>query len=233
MNRSHGIKSWSEVERPREILVLRGSSALSVAELLAIILGTGTRDESAVDLARRLLKDLGGDIASLGRASLNDLQRFKGIGEAKAVNIMAVLEIGRRRRLTTARKRTRITNSKEVYEHFHPVLGDLVHEEFWALYLNRSNQVLSLKKLSEGGFHSTIADPKKIFAVALEERACAIIVAHNHPSGNLEPSSEDTKLTHKLQSIGVVMECPVLDHLIVTSEGYFSYADQGMLTKKE
>lgn len=223
------MRNWSPDDRPREKMLGKGASALSDAELLAILIGTGTREESALDISRRILQSLGNDLLALGSLSQKELMRFKGMGEAKSVTLLAAIELGRRRRAGEFKKDNRIRNSREVYERFLEFMGDLKHEEFWVMCLSRAQQVLAVSKIGEGGLSSTIADPKKVFRVALENNAASIIVAHNHPSGNLQPSPEDNKLTNRLVQNGVMMECPVLDHLVVTDIGYYSYADEGTL----
>jgi DNA repair protein RadC len=223
------IKSWTQEERPREKLIEKGAASLADAELIAILLATGSAEDSAVSLARKILGSTAGDLGALSRIGFQDLCKIKGIGPAKAVTLLSAFEIGRRRRSLPTRQKQKIESSKDVFEFFLQDLGDLEHEEFWLMNLNRSNQVISLKRISEGGWHSTIVDPKKVFSKALEEKASAIIVAHNHPSGNLTPSEEDKRITRKLRRCGADLELPVLDHLIITSHGYFSFADEGIL----
>lgn len=229
MENLKGIKTWSPDDRPREKLLLKGSGSLSDAELVAIILGSGSKDQSAVELAREILAGVGNNLVELGKLNTVDLIKFKGMGEAKSVSLVAALELGRRRRAGEARQYTRLSSSREAYEYFLQNMGDLPYEEFWAMYLNRANGIVALRKVSEGGMSSTVADPKKIYSKALDEKAAAVIVAHNHPSGNLNPSAEDKKLTSKLRKAGHVLECPLLDHLIITDRGYFSFADEGLL----
>lgn len=226
---TQSIKSWSKEDRPREKMIEKGPMALSESELITILLGSGSAAESADVLARKILTFGNNDLSVLARMPYSDLCKIKGIGPAKAVTLVAAFELGRRRRTNEVRQKKKIESSRDVFEYFIQSLGDLAHEEFWLMNLNRNNQVLSLRKISEGGWHSTIVDPKKVFARALEEKASAIIVAHNHPSGNLQPSQEDRKITQKLRRCGIDLELPVLDHLIIASHGYFSFADEGML----
>ncbi len=226
---TQSIKSWSKQDRPREKMIEKGPSALSESELITILLGSGSASEGADVLARKILTFGNNDLAILARMPYSDLCKIKGIGPAKAVTLVAAFELGRRRRSLEVRQKKKIESSRDVFEYFIQNLGDLAHEEFWLMNLNRNNQVLSLRKISEGGWHSTIVDPKKVFARALEEKASAIIVAHNHPSGNLQPSQEDRKITQKLRRCGIDLELPVLDHLIIASHGYFSFADEGIL----
>jgi len=223
------IREWAADDRPREKLVLRGAQALGDAELLAILIGTGTRSLSAVDIARDILEHCGQSIPRLSRLTLKDLMAFKGMGEAKSVTLLAALELSRRRRVAEAIERQRIHNSGEAYEYFAESLGDLVHEEFWALYLARNNHVIASERVSEGGISSTIVDPKKLFSRALYHKASSIIVAHNHPSGNQKPSEADIRLTKRLVTSGKNLDLPIVDHLIVTENGYYSFADEGIL----
>lgn len=226
---SFSIKSWAEEDRPREKLMQKGRAALSDAELLAILLGSGTAKLSAVDVAKLVLKVAGNDLNALARFSLKELMRQKGIGEAKAITIMAALELGRRRKEADAAARTTITSSRDIYYLIRPHLQDLPHEEFWVILLNRANVVMRSVSISRGGVAGTVADPKLIFKEALEQLASSIILVHNHPSGNRNPSAADIGLTRKLKEGGLLLDLPVLDHLIYTDHGYFSFADEGLL----
>jgi len=223
------IKSWAEHDRPREKLLEKGQKALSDAELLAIIIGSGSANESAVDLSKRILASVSNNLSELSRLGIPDLLRFKGIGHAKAINIIAVLELGRRRRQSESLQRQTITSSRDAFELMQPILGDLAYEEFWVITLNRSNKVKRTICISEGGVEGTVADPKKIFKMALEDNASGIIICHNHPSGALRPSENDVKITRKCKEAGAFMELPVLDHIIIAHEKYFSFADEGLL----
>lgn len=229
-NRNHlRISQWAEDDRPREKLLLKGRSALSDAELLAILLGTGTRDVSAVDLAKYILQQADQNLHCLARLSVNELMKIKGVGKAKAVTIISALELGRRRKNSNQILRQRITSSVEALEVIKPDLMDLNHEEFWVIVLNRANYVLKKIQISRGGISGTVADPKLIFKSALEEGGSSIILIHNHPSGNLNPSQADITLTKSMKEAGKFMEIPVLDHIIVSDNAYFSLADEGLM----
>lgn len=223
------IPAWAEDDRPREKLLLKGRAALSDAELIAILIGSGNQNETAVELSRRILNSVDGQLKGLGRCSVKDLIKFKGIGEAKAISIVAALELGRRRREEEGIEKVKITTSKDVYEHFHGAIGDLAYEEFWILLLDRANKVIGRYKISQGGVSGTVADPKIIFKHAVEQLASSIVLCHNHPSGNLKPSEADIKLTKKLKEAGKHLDIPILDHIIVTEAGYYSFADENLL----
>lgn len=223
------ITAWAEEDRPREKMQMKGTQALSDAELLAILIGTGTVGESAVALAQRILSSVDNNLHELGKRSAKDLQRFKGVGEAKAITIAAALELGRRRQLSDLRERPRINSSRDAFNAIAPLLTDLHHEEFWLLLLNRANEVYARERLSAGGASGTVVDVKIVLKTALDARAAAIIAVHNHPSGNLQPSKSDLDLTQKLQQAGILLELPLLDHLIVSERGYYSFADEGVV----
>jgi DNA repair protein RadC len=224
-----GIKSWATDDRPREKLLTKGPMALSDGELLAILIGSGTREISAVDLARSILASVHNSISELSRLSIKELIKFKGIGEAKAINIAAALEIGRRRRLNDSLQKRKILSSRDAFEIMHPLLSDNNYEEFWIITLNRGNMVKRTLRISEGSLAGTVADPKKIFKLALEDNAASVILCHNHPSGNLTPSQKDNEITQKCKSAGIFLDLPVLDHIIIGSDNYFSFADEGLL----
>ena len=224
------IKCWAEDDRPREKMILKGRTALSDAELLAIILGSGSRHQTAVELAQELLISSENDLSRFSKLSLKDLQKFKGVGEAKAVSVLAALELGRRRKDTDAAKRTKLTSSQQVHQHMRSYLQDLQHEEFYVLLLNRANEILQTRQISVGGMSGTVADGKVIFRNAIESGAHAMILVHNHPSGQLDPSEADRKLTKKMVEFGKYIDLPVLDHVIFTDNGYFSFADNGMIS---
>jgi DNA repair protein RadC len=223
------IKSWAEEDRPREKLNAQGRRALSDAELIAILIGSGSRNESAVELSKRILHHYDNDLNKLGKAGIAELSKFKGIGEAKAISIIAALEIGRRRGDTDVKAPENIQGSKSAYQLLRRHLVDLPHEEFWLLLLSRSCKLISKELISKGGLSGTIADPKIIFHVALQHQASSVILAHNHPSNNLKPSQQDIDLTKKLYQAGKILDINVMDHLIVTDTGYFSFADEGLL----
>lgn len=223
------IKDWSPDDRPREKLMRRGRSALTDAELIAILLGSGTTTASAVDVAKNLLAKVGNNLHDLARLSVKDLTRIRGIGEARAITIVAALELGRRRSNLDHEDRPRITCSRDVFELLRPTLMDLPHEEFWVLLLNRANRVIKQMQISQGGVSGTVADPRIIFKSALEELASGIILAHNHPSGNLTASQADRDLTRKLTEGGRLLDVQVLDHVILAGQRYYSFADEGLL----
>lgn len=223
------ITAWAEEDRPREKMQLKGKQALTDAELLAILIGSGTVGESAVALAQRILGSVDQNLHELGKRSLHELQRFKGVGEAKAITIAAALELGRRRQLSDLRERPRINSSRDAFNAIAPLLTDLHHEEFWVLLLNRANEVFARERLSTGGMAGTVVDVKMVFKSVLDARAAALIAVHNHPSGNLQASQADVDLTKKLKQAGALLEIPLLDHLIVSERGYFSFADEGLV----
>lgn len=228
-NTSFSIKNWNEDDRPREKLLLKGRTALSDAELIAILIGSGSRNESAVSLSQRILASVSNNLSELGRRSIPELMEFKGIGEAKAICIVAAMELGRRRRAGEALDRKKISSSHSVFEYVQPIIGELPHEEFWVLYLNNSNKIIKSAQLSKGGITGTIVDVRLAFKEALQLGAVGLILAHNHPSGTLKPSQADIKLTKKLQTAGDSLDIKVLDHLIITEKAYFSFADENML----
>jgi DNA repair protein RadC len=224
-----GIKMWAEADRPREKLMLNGRRQLTDAELIAILIGSGNRNETAVDLSQRMLTAYKQDLDAFGKASVKDLSKFKGIGEAKAITIVAALELGRRRKDSIVQEVVKVGSSHDAFQHLHADFKDLNHEEFWMLLLNRANHVKSKHLISKGGQSGTVADPKIIFKTALEHQAAYIILAHNHPSGNLKPSNEDIKLTKKLVEAGKFLDLLVVDHLIITDHAYYSFCDEGLI----
>jgi DNA repair protein RadC len=224
-----GIKLWAEADRPREKLLLNGRRHLTDAELIAILIGSGNKEESAVDLSKRILLHYNNDLAKLGKVAVQDLEKFRGIGEAKAIAIVAALELGRRRKDSPQDEVSVINSSAGSFEILLPVFADLNHEEFWILMLNQANYVIGKQMISKGGMAGTVADPKMIFKIALEHNAAYIILAHNHPSGNLKPSAEDLQITKRLVEAGSMLNLPVLDHLIITNKLYLSFSDQGLI----
>mgnify|MGYP003388407431 FL=1 len=223
------IKSWAVDDRPREKLLAKGKSVLSDAELIAILIGSGNRAESAVDLSKRILLSVENNINQLAKLSVAQLMQFKGIGEAKAVSIITALEIGKRRHFESLLERPKIKESKDAYTLVQPLIGELDHEEFWVLYLDDSNRVLQKKQLSRGGITATMVDVRLVFKKAIEIASVAIVVCHNHPSGKLKPSASDKELTQKIKQSGDMLDIKLLDHLIITQKEYFSFADNGAL----
>lgn len=223
------IKSWSPDDRPREKLILKGKSALSDAELIAILLGSGTSSMSAVDVAKKVLQLSDNNLHELARLTVKDLVKIKGIGEAKALTIVAALELGRRRKELENNEKPKITGSKDAYDLVKADLMDMSHEEFWIVLLNRANRVIKKSQISQGGVAGTVADPKIIFKLAIDELASGIILAHNHPSGNLTASQADLDLTKKLREAAKLLDIQVLDHIIVAGQKYLSFADEGLL----
>ncbi|MBS7231999.1 DNA repair protein RadC [Flavobacterium psychroterrae] len=221
------ISEWSKEDRPREKLMLKGKEALSNAELIAILIGSGSRNETSVALSSRILLHAK-NLNALGKMSIVQLTKFKGIGEAKAIAIVAALELGRRRRSEDAAKMEMITSSKIVFDIMQPIIGELLHEEFWVLFLNNSNKVISKSQLSKGGITGTIVDVRLVFKLAFECGATSLILCHNHPSGNLDPSDADKQITKKLKVAGDSLDVKVLDHLIITETKYYSFVDEGI-----
>jgi DNA repair protein RadC len=228
-NTSLAITAWAEEDRPREKLLLKGKNALSDAELLAILLGSGSTGDSAVSLAQKILRGSDQNLQELGKRTIAELTRFRGIGEAKAIVITAALELGRRRQLSDLRERPKIGCSRDAFNVVAPLIADLAHEEFWLLLLNKANEVSARERLSTGGMAGTVVDIKLFFKTALDARAAAVIALHNHPSGNLQPSQADIDLTKRLKKAGEMLDLPLLDHLIVSERGYYSFADEGLL----
>lgn len=228
-NASFSIKNWSQDDQPREKLRDKGKATLSDAELVAILIGSGSKNESAVDLCKRILASVDNNLNALGKLSLKQLMDFKGIGEAKAITIVAAMELGRRRRGEESLQQDKITSSISVFELMQPILGELPHEEFWIVYLNNSNKVIQKQQLSKGGITGTLVDVRLVLKQALELGATGMILVHNHPSGTLKPSEADKNITRKLKQAGESLDIKVLDHLIVTEKAYFSFADENIL----
>ncbi|MGB4204174.1 MAG: DNA repair protein RadC [Bacteroidales bacterium] len=223
------IRFWAEDERPREKLALKGKMALSDAELLAILIGSGTKEESAVDLSKRILNSVNNNLIELSKTDIKGLLKFKGIGQAKALTIIAALELGRRRRAAEPLQKPGISSSKDAYEIIQSLVGDSNYEQFWVLLLNRANKLIRSECISQGGIAGTVADPKRIYKLALEHNASFIILAHNHPSGNLNPSDEDIRVTRKMKQAGEALDIRVIDHIIAGENDYYSFADKGIL----
>ena len=222
------INQWAEDDRPREKFLLKGKSSLSDSELLAILIGSGSRNESAVQLCQRILASANNNLNQLGKLSIAQLTEFKGIGEAKAITIAAALELGRRRRSEDAEELKKINSSKAVFEIMQPIIGELPHEEFWILYLNNSNKVIHKAQLSKGGITGTVVDSRIVFKTAFEQNATSIILTHNHPSGKLAASQADIEITKRLKLAGEQLEILILDHIIITESGYYSFQDDGI-----
>lgn len=223
------IKSWAEEDRPREKLMQKGKHSLTDAELLAILIGSGNSEETAVELSRRILAQSGNSLIALGKMNASELMEFKGIGEAKAITIVAAMELSRRRKDTQEAELEKISSSNDIVSIFQSMLGDLQHEEFWVVYLNRGNKILAKKQLSSGGMSGTVVDPRMIFKSALDQKAQALILCHNHPSGTAKPSEADIRLTKNMVEAGKVLEISVLDHIIITQKAFYSFADEGMM----
>lgn len=223
------LKTWAEDDRPREKLLKHGRQVLSDSELLAILIRTGTKSKTAIDVAKEILALCNNNLNEVAKLSVKDLSKFNGMGEVKAITIVAALELGRRKREAEALARQTITSSRDCFEAVFPLIGDLPHEEFVVLMLNRANQIVNKFRLSKGGVGGTVVDQKIVFKTALEHLASGIILCHNHPSGNLKPSNEDLSITKKLKLAGEMLEIKVLDHIIVAGNNYFSFADEGLI----
>lgn len=228
-NQKLPISQWAEDDRPREKLMAKGRGQLSKAELIAILIASGNTEESAVQLAQRILTSVDNNLAELSQLSVNELTKFKGIGQAKAISIVAALELGKRRLAEDVFKKKKIKSSEDAFHLFFAKLSDKPYEEFWIILLDRANQVIRIAGISEGGMAGTVADPKKIFKLTLESNAHSIILGHNHPSNNLKPSPNDIKLTNKLKKAGDHLDIQVLDHLIIGNDSYYSFADEGLM----
>jgi len=227
------IRNWAEEDRPREKLMLKGRHTLSDAELLAILICSGTKNESAVDVAKRILRNANDNLAELARMGITELTRVKGIGKVRALTIAAALELGRRRDESVIMDRGKITKSLDAYTIFRSTMSDRPYEEFWIILLNKGNKIIQKCCISEGGISGTVVDPKKVFKIALDHHASSIILGHNHPSGTTRPSDADNKITKKLFAAGKLIEVDVIDHLIIGEGGYYSYADEGVLTNDQ
>lgn len=223
------IKQWNEDDRPREKLIAKGKIALSDAELVAILIGSGNREDSAVGLSKKILLSINNNLNELGKLTVEDLTKFKGIGDAKAIAIITALELGRRRRLEEALEKPKITSSKSVFDVMQPIIGELQHEEFWIIYLNNANKIQLKMQMSKGGITGTLVDIRLVFKRAIELTATGIVLCHNHPSGTLKPSTSDINLTKKIKNGGDVLDIKILDHVIITENNYYSFADENML----
>jgi DNA repair protein RadC len=223
------ITQWAEEDRPREKMMMHGASALSNAELLAILIGSGNAEESAVELMRKVLNDYHNNLNELGKASIDDLCRYKGIGSAKAISILAASELGKRRKEEAVKERVTILSSKDVYDCFYPLMCDLPTEEFWVLMLNQASKIIDKVKISAGGLSATAVDVRCILHEALVKRASAIVLCHNHPSGNIRPSKEDDLLTRHVAQASECMDIRLVDHIILTDGAFYSYSDEGRI----
>ncbi len=223
------IKEWDDADRPREKLLAKGKQALSDAELIAILLGSGNRDESAVGLSKRILKSVENSLPELSKMSIAELMKFKGIGEAKAISIVAAMELGRRRLGADVYERKKISSSRDVFYIFQAELADSQYEEFWILLLNRANKIMKKVKIGDGGVSGTVADPKRIFRAAIDSMASSIILCHNHPSGNIQASNADRDLTRKVVNGAKYFDISVLDHIIIGDGNFYSFADDGRM----
>ncbi len=223
------IKDWALEDRPREKLLAKGLKSLSDAELVAILIGSGQKNESAVDIARKVLSLAQNNLNELGKLSVKDFKNIKGIGNARAISLIAALELGRRRKNSDILNKPKISTSSDAYKYFQPFIEDLSYEEFWVIYLNRSNRIIEQKKISQGGVAGTVIDVRIILKHAIENLASSLIICHNHPSGNLQPSESDSKITTKLKEACSFHDIQLLDHLIIGEKAYFSFADEGVL----
>ncbi len=229
INQAKGIKTWAVEDRPREKMLFKSNKALSDVELLAIIIGSGTGKQSAVELARTILNSVSNNLSELAKLSIADLVKFEGIGSAKASNIVAVMELGRRRKLNEGIQKSKLNASRDAFHIMQPIVGDLQYEEFWIIALRSGNVFYRTICISEGGMARTIADPKKIFRLAIENNAASLILCHNHPSGDVHPSTHDKNITKMCVEAGKFIDLPVIDHIIIANDKYFSFADEGMI----
>jgi DNA repair protein RadC len=229
MYKKPSIKEWAVEDRPREKMLTKGIRSLSEAELIAILIGSGSLDESAVELARRVLASVNNNLNEQGKKTIRDLQKFKGIGPVKAITISAAMELGRRRKESDPEEKQKVVTSADAASIFKPLLSDLPHEEFWILLLNRNNLIIDKAMVSQGGLAGTVIDVRIILKMALDKLASSIILCHNHPSGNLIPSDADKEITRKIKEAGRHMDIPVLDHLVIGNDAYFSFADEGLI----
>jgi DNA repair protein RadC len=223
------IRNWAVEDRPREKLLSKGIHSLSDSELIALLIGSGTRNVTAVELARQILSMAGNSLDKLGKYAVSDLKKLKGIGQARAITIIAALELGRRRKLSNTPETNKISSSSDVFNLMYPLLSDLSYEEFWILILNRSNRVVEKRKISQGGIAGTVTDVRIILKMAIENLATSVILCHNHPSGNFQPSDADIAITHRLKDSATIMDISLLDHLIIAGKAYFSFADENLI----
>jgi len=229
MEKNLKITEWAPEDRPREKLLTKGIQSLSDAELIAILIGSGSKNETAVELSKRILAGVSNNLNELGKLTVSALQQYKGIGEAKAISIVAAMELGKRRKISEIIEKKQVDSSKDIFELFNSVIGDLLYEEFWVVFLNRSNKIMSKLKISQGGVSGTVIDNRIVLKNALDRLASGIIICHNNPSGNKQPSTSDVDITKKLAEAGKLMEINVLDHIIIANNTYFSFADEGLI----
>jgi len=223
------MRNWAEEDLPGQKMLLKGVNSLSNAELLAIIIGTGIKDNNSLEIAKKMLESTDNNLNAFWRINYADLKKFTGIGEKRAVKLLAIFALARRRNESEALSQEKISSSRDAFEIFHSLIGDLPYEEFWMLMLNKANKILQKVRISEGGVSGTVVDPKKIFKIALDHHASSIILGHNHPSGNIQPSEADNKITQKIKDCGMMLDMAVLDHIIIGGEMYYSFADEGAL----
>ena len=223
------MRNWAEDDLPDQKMLLKGVNSLSNAELLAIIIGTGIKDNSSMEIAKQMLESSENNLNAFWRMNYSDLKKFTGIGEKRAIKLLAILALARRRNESEALSQQKISGSRDAFEIFHSLIGDFPYEEFWMLILNKANKVINKVKISEGGVSGTVVDPKKIYKIALDYHASSLILGHNHPSGTLCPSEADIKITDKMKSAGLMLDISVLDHLIIGGDSYYSFADEGMI----
>lgn len=223
------MSAWAEDDIPSKKLLLKGSNSLSNAELLSIVIGNGIEGENSLGIAMNLLSHCGHNLCELWKLSLHDIKQVRGIGEKKAIQIMSIFALARRRNLSEAMHRDKIESSRDAFQIFRNAIGDPPYEEFWIVMLDRSNRMIRRECISEGGISGTVVDPKKIFKIALDHHACALIMGHNHPSGNCRPSDADKNITRKITQAGILLEIQVLDHIIVAHDAYYSFADEGII----
>jgi DNA repair protein RadC len=223
------MRNWAEEDLPGQKMLLKGVNSLSDAELLAIIIGTGIKDNSSLEIAKQMLGNSDNNLNAFWRTDYTDLKKFTGIGEKRAIKLLAIFALARRRNESETMSQQKITSSRDAFEIFHSLIGDLPYEEFWMLILSKANKILKKVRISEGGVSGTVVDPKKIYKIALDHHSSSLILGHNHPSGNIQPSEADHKITKKIKECGILLDIAVLDHIIVGNEQYYSYADEGSL----
>jgi DNA repair protein RadC len=223
------MRNWAEEDLPGQKMLLKGVNSLSDAELLAIIIGTGVKDNSSLEIAKQMLGYNDNNLNKFWRSDYSDLQKFNGIGEKRAIKLLAIFALARRRNESETMNLPKVTSSRDAFEIFHSLIGDLPYEEFWMLILSKANKVLKKVRISEGGVSGTVVDPKKIYKIALDNHSSSLILGHNHPSGNIQPSEADQKITKKIKECGILLDIAVLDHIIVGNEQYYSFSDEGSL----